>query len=191
MVWGPKGWGAWYGAQMLSSSASGKITTFVILPDNGFLWSACGFSLEGSSLLFLPILMLSFHLLLWRFCLPTFRVPFRRNYFIHSCRFVVSIGGGKFRIFLCHHLQPFLPYFNFCSILSTIKYFFNLYISFWISLAYSKVCNGHYRHYSNTLLYKYKIKLSKAMSRIIQKLLRKHIKRRKHIGSELIHFIRI
>ena len=139
MVWGPKGWGAWYGAQMLSSSASGKITTFVILPDNGFLWSACGFSLEGSSLLFLPVLMLSFFLSLWRFWLPTFRVPFGRNYFICSCRFVVSIGGGKFGILLCHHLQPFLPYFNFCSVLSTIKYFFNLYISFWISLACSKI----------------------------------------------------
>ena len=34
----------------------------------------------------------------------SFQIFFRGNYFVCSCRFVVSVGGGKFKIFLCSHL---------------------------------------------------------------------------------------
>ena len=115
--------------------ASGKITTFVILPDFEFLRLICVFCLERSSLFSLPILMLSFSPLLWRFWSSSFHVPFRRNYSICSCWFVVSVGGGEFGIFLHHHLEPSLSYFYFCSFLSTFKYFCSLYISFLIFLA--------------------------------------------------------
>lgn len=48
--------------------------------------------------------------LLWSSCSASSQVLFRRNCFICSWRFVVSMGGSEFRVFLCHHLE--LPAFS-------------------------------------------------------------------------------
>lgn len=52
-------------------------------------------------------------------CSFYFQVPFRRNYSICSCRFVISMGGDEFRILLCHHLELSSPkhFFFFCRCL--------------------------------------------------------------------------
>ena len=42
-----------------------------------------------------------------RHCLSNSRVFFRERSSTCSCQFIVSMGGGKFRVFLCHHLKPF------------------------------------------------------------------------------------
>lgn len=48
-----------------------------------------------------------FHVcLMWRSRSARFGVSFRGNCSIWSCRFTVSLSGGEFRIFLCHHLEP-------------------------------------------------------------------------------------
>ena len=54
--------------------------TFVILPNCG-LWARCGFSF-GGSLFLLPMSLLSFYPLLWRFFSSSFQVSFRGNYCI-------------------------------------------------------------------------------------------------------------
>lgn len=60
---------------------------------------------QGVYLPLLPVLMLSFYPLLWRPCSSSFQVSFRENDFICNCRFVVSVGGGQFIIFL-RHFEP-------------------------------------------------------------------------------------
>lgn len=52
-----------------------------------------------------PISMWPFYLLFWRSCSAGFQVFFRGSYIICSYRFVVSMGGSKLTIFLCHHLE--------------------------------------------------------------------------------------
>ena len=80
---------------------------FVILPDCGLLRLGRAFFLgESVSLFLLPISMLFFYPLLWRLCSSRFQVPFRENYSICGCGFVVSVGEGELRIFLHHHLEP-------------------------------------------------------------------------------------
>lgn len=79
------------------------------LCDSSQLWIAetgCGFSLgEIVSLPLLPISVLSFKPLVWRPCSSSFQVFFQGNYSICSCKFMVFVGGGEFRVFLGHHLK--------------------------------------------------------------------------------------
>ena len=51
------------------------------------------------------VLMLSFYLFLWRLCSSNFQVPFWENCSIFSYRFVMSVGGSKFRVFLHNHQE--------------------------------------------------------------------------------------
>ena len=91
-----------------------NIHTFVIPPNCRLPQLGCGFFLgKPICLPFLPILMLSFYPWLWRLCLSSFQIPFRGCYSIHGCRFVVSVGGGKFRIFLCCHLEQCTRHVSF------------------------------------------------------------------------------
>lgn len=86
---------------MLKSLASQGKDLFLCDPSQ--LWLAVVL------VLWLPLLsisLLSFYPLLWRFCSFSFQVPFWENYSIGKCIFVVSVGGGSFRIFLHHHLEP-------------------------------------------------------------------------------------
>lgn len=79
------------------------------LCDSSQLWIAeigCGFSLgETVSLPLRPISVLSFKPLVWRPCSSSFQVFFQGNYSICSCKFMVFVGGGEFRVFLGHHLK--------------------------------------------------------------------------------------
>lgn len=51
---------------------------------------------------FLPALMC---LLMWRSYSANFHFFFGVNCTISSCRLGVSLGGGEFRLFLCHHVE--------------------------------------------------------------------------------------
>lgn len=53
----------------------------------------------------LLVLMLSFWHSLWRCCSSNFQIPFRGNYYIYSCRFVVSMRGSELQIFLWCYLE--------------------------------------------------------------------------------------
>lgn len=79
-----------------------------------FVWSfptVCHHARGGvygkiTSLPFLPISVWPFDPLLWQNCSANFQVFYRENYFICSDRFIVSVGGGELKMFLCHHLEP-------------------------------------------------------------------------------------
>ena len=45
------------------------------------------------------------------FFLFSFQFSLRGNWSKHNCKFVVSVGGGKFRVRLCHHLDTILSTF--------------------------------------------------------------------------------
>lgn len=40
-----------------------------------------------------------------RSCSASFWISFRENYSIWSCRLIISMGEGKFKSLLCHHLE--------------------------------------------------------------------------------------
>lgn len=95
-------WDAWYGAWI---PPQGKDQTFVLLPTMDFPVWGMDFILVRLSLPLLPILMLSFHSPLWTLCSSSFQVPLWGNHFVCICRFIVSMGTGEFRIFLCFNLK--------------------------------------------------------------------------------------
>ena len=92
--------------ELKSLASQGDNHAFVILPDCGSLGHGFCFIFSMTmSQFFLPISVISFYPLLWSLCLSTCYLPFRGNYSTCSCRLAVSMGEGKFRIFLAHHLE--------------------------------------------------------------------------------------
>lgn len=93
---GPMGYGAWYGRKLLApqgkASYFGEPSQLWITVCRGYF---CLFhSYQCGSLCLVAETLLS-----------SVQDFFRGNYSIYSCRFVVSMGRGKFRIFLCCHLE--------------------------------------------------------------------------------------
>lgn len=60
---------------------------------------------KSASLPLLPNLMSSFYSLLWSRCSASSQVFFRGDRYTCGYMFVVSMGGSKFRIFLCLHFE--------------------------------------------------------------------------------------
>ena len=88
-----------------SSLLQVKPCTFEIAPDHEVL-QGCGFSLSRT--VSLPLLPLSVLFLAVEVLLIQFPDLSWGNYSTCSCRFVVSVGGGEFRVLLWCHL-PTLP----------------------------------------------------------------------------------
>lgn len=109
----PKCWSPWYGACDLCFS--GICFLFVrSLPLVGVHIGGRVFG-KTMSLHLLLISVYPFYPLLWRSCFSSFsHLFFQREFSICNCRFGVSLGGGKFRVFLCCHLE--LPTLSFVCV---------------------------------------------------------------------------
>lgn len=77
----------------------------------GFFWRPGDW--QTTSLSSLRVLTWSFYSLLWRRSPASFRVFSWGSNSICNCIFGVSVGGGKFRIFLHHHFGPHPPQESF------------------------------------------------------------------------------
>lgn len=116
----PKGWVAPCGAQTPHPSGR-EFCTYDITP---LLWVTVpleGFLVRPCLCLCYPSLCDAFIPCCWQSFSAGFH--FSRNYSICSCRFGVSLGGGKFRVFLCqlglslHTVSPSVM--QTCKVLKT------------------------------------------------------------------------
>lgn len=98
---------AFWGAPLVRNPRLGvseKCQNDEIPPSCVFCCSRGGYFTKTMSLPLLPISMWPFCSLLWRNSSSSFLTFFRVKWLICSCRFVASVSGCEFRIFLPRHL---------------------------------------------------------------------------------------
>ena len=93
-----------------SPTSPEKALYLKIAPGCEVLWLECGFypqqrGISASSTLVSVVLVVGFFL-------SSFHFSLRGNCFTGGCRFVMSLGGGEFRVCLCHQLPSNLLVMN-------------------------------------------------------------------------------
>ena len=100
----------------------------------------CGFFLSTKE--FLPLPPESALSLVVGFFKPSFQFTFLGSCFKSSCKFVMSMGGGEFRVLLNHHLPPVICVFTYKMVF--------LYISITLSnILFHIFCIAIFYHYSS------------------------------------------
>lgn len=89
---------------------------YVAMPGVGLWWDCV-----SSSPTYFDVVFFSFALLC-RWPSATFWISFRGNCFVYSCRNIVSMGGGKFRLLCCHLVLESLLYSYDIKSFSNISY---------------------------------------------------------------------
>lgn len=111
---GPQGWGAWYEAQSLLSLKKRSVFGGSLLLGGNPVW-----------LLLPPFLMHLVSFVVEATVYLVLRSFSEENYSICSCKPVVSLGRGEFRVrvFLCYHLEPLFTLTLICISLMKLRIF--------------------------------------------------------------------